>query len=328
MKRMTINHKQWLLILVFLCMTVAGCTARASSGYETDGQAAAWGVGSEEQHFWGMIPEQLTYAGKERTKTSGSAEEQGLAEESDEPIIVPVLAEEELRAAMDAYGIEDGSGAALALEEINGTYAVRLSEKRRSQPLVFFFEGAGDVSDPKQRRNALCVVVRDGKIVYLNQESSTIPDYPFVAWKNDGRDVPTLKSGVYDFSTVNHNGWYGALLVLDDKVVRFRTPTDFYNDVSYRQSIEIHRRVTDEISPDDEAWGNSVGCLLVGDASTDPKGTYAGFIQAVGIVPGGARGDSRYQLKVSGTVIVDRSFGADYLRAVGYSNEGIAALES
>ena len=66
----------------------------------------------------------------------------------------------------------------------------------------------------------MCVVVKDGQILYLSLCCSTIPDYPFPR-KNDGDDVPTLVSGVYSFDTVNHNGKYAALRVLDDHVIRF-----------------------------------------------------------------------------------------------------------
>lgn len=171
------------------------------------------------------------------------------------------------------------------------------------------------------------VVVRDGQIVYLNQSSSTIPDWPFPPWKNEGRDTPTLKSGVYAFDTVNHNGLYGALRVKNNRVVRFHTQSEFYEDVSYRQSIQLHRRVTEERSPADEAWGNSVGCLLIGSASTAREGDYAAFLRAVGVISDKDSGNARYRYQVGGTVVVDRTLGADYLRSVGYSDEAIAMIQ-
>ena len=302
-----------LAVLLLVCMTAAGCGAKAAEAFEAFGQP----------YTWGCIPEQAALNIKNDTALQTPPAERSVVEDETLPL---VLSETERLAAMEAYGIEEGSNAALALEKLNDVYAKQLSESQWTRPLIFFFEGAGSEPNPSQRRNALCVVVRNGRIVYLNQNSTTIPDYPFVPRKNDGRDVPTLKSGIYSFDTVNHNGQYAALRVLDDQVVRFHTPTEFYADVSYKQSIEIHRRVIDEVSPADENWGSSVGCLLVGDASTDPAGTYAGFVQAVGVVPSGASGGSRYRTQVTGTVIVDRSFGVEYLRAVGYPDEGIEMI--
>lgn len=299
-----------------LCLVLTGCSGRTAA--ET---GDAWGVVPD----WGAALRGMTVDEEISAGQMPLGRLDGFLG-PDEMVAVDILSAEAIQAAMDTYGIEAGSTAAQALESINGTYAARISNAQRQSCLVFFFEGAGSVLDPAERRAAMCVVVRDGWIVYLNQESTTIPDYPFSPWKNEGWDVPTLKSGIYDFDTVNHNWQYAALRVLDDQVVRFHTAGEFYDAVSNRQSIQIHRRVQDEISPADEAWGSSVGCLLVGDASTAADASYAEFIQAVGLVPDGTRGNSRYQTKVWGTVVVDRSFGADYLRAVGYPDEALERI--
>ena len=47
----------------------------------------------------------------------------------------------------------------------------------------------------------------------------------------------------------------------------------------------------------------------------------------MGILNEGATGRTPYQNVAYGTLIVDRSLGADYLRSVGYSDEAIAAIE-
>lgn len=227
---------------------------------------------------------------------------------------------------MTAYNIQQGNSAAAALVKINGTYSETLSEAQQSGLLVFLFEGAGENQDPEERKDAMCVVVKDGQILYLSLCCSTIPDYPFSPWKNDGDDVPTLVSGVYSFDTVNHNGKYAALRVLDDHVIRFHDTDEFYPDVSNNQSIQVHRRGREENSPDDEQWANSIGCLLVGHAGTDPTDDYARFAHAVGILKESAGGSTPYQMQAYGTLIVDRSLGADYLRAVGYTDAAIEAI--
>lgn len=305
-----------LALALCLCLVLTGCSGKTAAD-----TGDAWGTVPD----WGAALRGMTVEEEISAAQMPLGELDGFLG-PDELVTVDILSAEAIQAAMDVYGIEPGSTAAQALEAINGTYAARISAARRRSSLVFFFEGAGSVSDPKERRDAMCVVVWDGQVIYLNLESTTIPDWPFVPWKNEGWDVPTLKSGIYDFDTVNHNGQYAALRVLDDRVVRFHTAWEFYDDVSNKQSIQIHRRIQDEISPADEAWGSSVGCLLVGDASTAADASYAEFIQAVGLVPDGARGNSRYQTKVWGTVIVDRSFGAEYLLAVGYPEEALEQI--
>lgn len=257
----------------------------------------------------------------EAPETTDTAEPQ---EETEEGMLPSAV----IRQAVLDYGLDSDSASAQALESINTVYTDALTEEQKNGVLVFFFEGAGDNSDPMLREDALCVVVWQGEILYLNRASTTIPDYPFTAWKNYGYPVPTLKSGVYAFDTQNHHGQYAALRVLNDQVLRFRSPTDYYEDVSYRQSIEIHRRAVEGVAPADASWANSVGCLLVGHAGTGYDDDYTGFARAVGIISPEDSGNTRYRTQVHGTLIVDRSFAGDYLLSVGYSENAVTALGS
>ena len=109
--------------------------------------------------------------------------------------------------------------------------------------------------------------------------------------------------------------------MLDAQVVRFADRWDFYESTSL--GINIHRRNSNEIAPISAYWGNSVGCCLIGVAGTSSSGEYAQFIQNVGLVPYGSDGDSPYEYAITGKVIVDRSFGYEYLRNVGYSDEAL-----
>lgn len=301
---------------------MAACLLLVLAACRSEPAEKAAGSDSEEMLLWGDVP--ITFENIEVPM----AEPGILFAEDREGTPVPILDEEALWLLMDDYGIRNGSAAAEALLSINSVYAAKIPVSRRAEPLVFFFEGAGNNPDPTVRKNALCAVVWDGEIIYLDQGSTTIPDWPFLPFKNDGRDMPTLKSGIYDFDTVNHNGSYAALRVLDDQVVRFHTASEFYEDVSYRQSIQVHRRTLETVSPRKESWGSSVGCLLVGDSSAAAGGSYARFIQSVGATPWGSGGNARYRTNVCGVIVVDRSFGTEYLRAVGYPDEAIALLEA
>lgn len=237
-----------------------------------------------------------------------------------------ILSAAEIQTVMEEYGLDSDSAGAQALTSIQTVYTDALTDQQKNGVLVFFFEGAGDNNDPRLRENAMCVVIWQGEILYLNRSSTTLPDYPFTPWKNYGYPVPTLKSGIYAFDTQNHHGQYAALRVLNDQVLRFRGPSDYYEDVSYRQSIEIHRRAVEGVAPESASWANSVGCLLVGHAGTGYEDDYAGFARSVGIIGPEDSGNVRYRTQIHGTLIVDRSLASDYLLSVGYSDEAAAAL--
>ena len=314
------THRRCLLLLALvLTLLFAGCTSAQAAAPQSDtapAAAQAWGAALNSPN-----PE------PEDQGSAQEIDEAALLSGTDMPIAEGMLSIETVRSALEEYHLSADSGAAAALSRINSTYTLSLTESQQAGLMVFLFEGAGENSDPLERKDALCVVVQNGQILYLNTCCTTIPDHPFMPWKNDGDDVPTLVSGIYAFDTVNHRGKYAALRVLDDQVIRFHSASEFYASVSNQQSIQVHRRGREENSPEDEKWANSIGCLLVGHAGTEPTDDYARFAHAVGILQESAGGSTPYQAVATGTLIVDRSLGADYLRAVGYTDEAIAALE-
>ena len=135
-----------------------------------------------------------------------------------------IVSQQEIASAASQYGISPSSNAFAALQLINSYYD-RLSSSL-SATLVFFFEGVGNNSSPSARMNAMCVVIKDGRIKYINRNSSTIPDYPFDPSRNDWTAMPTLESGVYTIKPVNHKGLhsttppYAGLNVRGDHVLR------------------------------------------------------------------------------------------------------------
>ncbi len=300
-------HIPAILLLLVLCL--------AGSAYATEAKSTA---------SWGITFQGTTQQAAAVVTASPSPTPQ--FQPSDEAVTYALVSGGEIKAAMETYGLEAGSAGAKALNLINSEYADALTEEQRAGTLVFLFEGAGESDDPAQRLDAMCVVVRDGAILYVCTACSTIPDSPFVPWKNDGMDVPTLKSGIYAFDTVNHNGVYGALRVRGDQVVRFASTTEFYETVSNQESIQVHRRNTESNSTDRQGWANSVGCLLVGHAGSGVNDDYARFAHAVGITGAKASGAAAYTTDVEGTLIVDRSLGGDYLRAVGYTDEALELI--
>ena len=227
-----------------------------------------------------------------------------------------LVSESEIKNAASRYGIGSGSNAYQALLSINTKYYSKLSGNK-SGTNIFLFEGVGNNSSAGQRMNAMCVVVSAGKIIYINKNCSTIPDYPFNPSKNDGTAMPTIKDGVYSFTTVNHHGSYAALNISGAKVLRFNSRSSYYSSTS--SAINVHRRSSDSIAPSNKSWVNSAGCQLVGKYSE-----YLSFIRAIGIVSGNSV--TRYTNYTTGKMVIDRSFAYSYLSNVGYSANAIALI--
>ena len=211
-----------------------------------------------------------------------------------------------------------------ALLDINTKYASQLTSSNEKGTVVFMFEGVGNNSSTSKRTNAMCVLVRNGDIIYVNRNSSTIPDYPFNPAKNEGTAMPTIRSGIYNFTTVNHRGKYAALNVTNASVVRFKNKNSFSNSTS--TAINVHRRDSDNIAASNANWVNSAGCLLIGKSGKSNTSEYAHFIQALGIVSGNARGDAKKSNNVSGKIVVDRTYAYSYLSGVGYSDKAISTI--
>ena len=150
---------------------------------------------------------------------------------------------------------------------------------------VFLFDGASDnMDDPElqdltyYRVTGVCVVIRldekgNPKLVYFNENASTIPDRPleYGTWQlpEVGEVGPaTICDGTYQLYSVRHKGKYEAMHVrteywdhLVDAV--YMTPTGGY--ASYRASeVNVHTRTSNHIS-NVGMW--SAGCPLVGSGN-------------------------------------------------------------
>ena len=108
------------------------------------------------------------------------------------------------------------------------------------------------------------------------------------------------------------------------KVLRFSNKSDYYSSTS--TGINVHRRSTNAIASSTASWVNSAGCLLISKSGTSSSSEYADFIQTIGIVSSNAKVNAKYSKKVTGKIVVDRTYASDYMKSIGYSTSDIKAL--
>ena len=150
---------------------------------------------------------------------------------------------------------------------------------------VFLFDGCSDnMNNPElsdlsyYRVSGVCLAIKlndagEPKLVYYNEDASTIPDQPlkYGAWEipEVGEVGPaTVFDGTYQIYSVLHKGEYEALHVRSDYWdgtldAVYLTPDGGYTE--YRASeINVHTRTSNHIA----SYGMwSAGCPLVGDGN-------------------------------------------------------------
>ncbi|MCD8075697.1 MAG: Ig-like domain-containing protein [Lachnospiraceae bacterium] len=229
----------------------------------------------------------------------------------------------EITAAAKTYGIKSGSDAYKALQSINTKYASYSQlYSNKTGTIIFLFEGVNGSTSANNRSNAMCVVLKNGKIKYISLNCSTIPDYPFSPSKNEGTAMPTVEAGIYSFTTTNHKSTYAALNITNAKVLRFTSKTKYYSSTS--AAINVHRRSSSGISSSSNSWVNSAGCILVGKYSKD-FADYLNFCKAVGILKSSSTSLTRYTSSVSGKIVIDRTYAKTYLTNIGYPSSAISS---
>lgn len=151
---------------------------------------------------------------------------------------------------------------------------------------VFLFDGCSDnMNNPElsdlsyYRVSGVCLAIKlndagEPKLVYFNEDASTIPDQPlkYGAWEipEVGEVGPaTVFDGTYQIYSVLHRGEYEALHVRSDfrdgtLDAVYLTPDGGYTE--YRANeINVHTRTSNHIA-NYGMW--SAGCPLVGDGNT------------------------------------------------------------
>lgn len=215
---------------------------------------------------------------------------------------------------------------------INNNKRAVESNLNKGKSVVFFFDGCSDnvfangFDYKTNHMSAYLAVVKlvNGipKIVYENENASTIPDNPRMVNSskagNSGTDVPTVVDGIHDITITNHTG-YAALHLRDsgDNVNVIRCNSRTYYSATSRY-INIHARsFNNRVSA---STYSSTGCFNVGVQS--PTTEYNDFIYAV-TGKSNAKNSSFSSSQIGtdvGIAIVDRYMYKDTLVKI-YNND-------
>ncbi|MBR6562566.1 MAG: InlB B-repeat-containing protein, partial [Clostridia bacterium] len=138
---------------------------------------------------------------------------------------------------------------------------------------IFMFEGGSDnytgsgysTAATNTRNQAVCIVVQKQsgsyKIVFYNENSSSIPSQPQATSGGASDGQTTLLDGIYKVITWNHQSKYGALQVVTNKGY-YTPPSNLNGLVNTASGINIHTRTTTNAESGGSAW--SWGCQLIG----------------------------------------------------------------
>ena len=222
-----------------------------------------------------------------------------------------------------------------AIEDIMNSY--EFTDDEIAGTIICFAEGYGAYpggGNKNDRSSALCVVWKNGQIVFAADNCSTFPDYPTNPAKNPGSDsMPTLIDGKYLAKSTNHLSSernnnhikfnYPALKVYSVLLCRIRY-TDHYEQSlrDANSTINIHAKSTESLGM------NSQGCTVVGYGQTrnaqgrtdiNADNEYSRFAYLVGFAKD-ADGDGRAEIKtqiqnvpVTCQVIMNRAYGYDHV---------------
>ena len=241
----------------------------------------------------------------------------------------PIVSNDELAKVFDAHPdwFKKGGVRFNSLVSINTKYASKISATDRTLPLLFLFEGAGATNDSTYLYDAMGVLVQGGKITWINLFCSSLPDTLDASW-NSGTPTPTLVSGIYTFASTWHNTSNTpscpALHVYNDKVVRGAAGSSAYYSTS--GSINVHRRSWPLRNSSSYPHISTSGCQVIGKPGTAATDDYATYAATLGLINAGDPGNHTLRRTISGKLIVDRTYAADFMKKLGYSDKAISMI--
>jgi len=226
-----------------------------------------------------------------------------------------LVTQSDINNAISSYNLTSIQGQALNLINNYASSVTGLSVYSSKTPIIFAFEGAGSYKQltktvnpnhPKGRWGAMMVVVKNGKIVHIEKDASTLPDRPNDLQPGSSASdpkgyTPTVKSGIYRFVSGRHptSGGYPAMHLQNQSGGSTVAVTRLGKD-STSDAIHIHRGRTDL---NDAKSPTSQGCQIIA------QNKYLAFAKSVGIVSSSVtsinNGDPYNS--VNGIYVIDRT---------------------
>lgn len=296
--------------------------------YDAKSGKRAYKMGYITQNDLEKIKKETVVNNSKKENIVSNVKKENIVNNNEDNTDYSYVSKSEIENAIKELGVGENSNAHKALKSINSVYAGKLSANDKKGTCIFLFEGVGSSNSVNKRMNAVCVVVKNGKIKYVNKNCTTIPDRPFSPKNNrNAATMPTLISGIYNFNSHDHgDNQYAALKILSANVLRFKANKTYFEEKNVG-TINIHRRSKDDLAPLGDTWANSAGCMNVGKAGINKNSEYSAFVKAVGIVDSSWYGNQSYKYYITGKAIVDRSYADDYLSAIGYPKNAITKLK-
>lgn len=175
--------------------------------------------------------------------------------------------------------------------------------------LIFLIEGCGTFTNlnnprhPRGRYGALAVVIKNKQILCIENEASTLPDYPYfiTGMPNPANEEPydtIVDPGVYHAQSGLHFKYQSTIRICSNKYVPSTHGTKSNRLTSRAIGINFHRG----FKSDQDLKPTSVGCQLV----SYPNGQK--FFETIGVVAPGVQIDDGVFKPLDCTVVINRDF--------------------
>ena len=147
-----------------------------------------------------------------------------------------------------------------------------------------------------ERSSAMCVVYKNGQIIFATGWCATFPDYPLTPSSNDYSDnIPTVLDGVYRLKATQHakKHKYPAMNVVKVNVARvYNSPSSphgksWKTDNVTSEGVNMHQLSGNLLGPlssnPEKQWVNSSGCTVIGQKrGSETKSDYSRIAYLVG----------------------------------------------
>lgn len=192
--------------------------------------------------------------------------------------------------------------------ELYNSYLVKFPKLRQEEFVTILAEGLGDYRGkpnslatklhPLGRMGAALGIFKNGELIFLTKNASTLPDIPMdpSGRFNSGSKTPTVCVGIYSLFTKLHGSKRIKAFELErrgESVPVIRNSKDYIEYKSISSGINLHNRSVN----DSDKWAWSTGCQTV------EKEDFDKIVNILGCYKNGRYVEGVYV----GKIIIDRS---------------------